>query len=835
MTGKFQDFRFGLRLLGGSVVARAKAWQTIHRLRQNLILAVRLLRRNPGFAAVAVATLAIGIGANTAIFSVIYAVLLAPMPYPNPDQLVMVWSKVMDGNNSVSAGDFLDWRKQNTTFQDLLAWTDVSYNFATPEQPERIVGRAATPGTNRIVGVPLFLGRDFIPEEGEVGKDHVVILTYRLWAHLGGDRDIIGKQIKMDGEPYTVVGVNQPGQTDRLESQFMVPLAFKPDQINHDFHWLLVIGRLKNAVSLAQAQADMNVVTNRIAQEHPLSNKGWGASVELLHNDFFPKDRQRILWLLMGAVGLVLLIACANVANLVLAKSTTRLREAAVRSSLGATRTQLFSQFLSENLVLAAIGGGLGIALGSVLLRVLVAKLPPNQLPSEADITLNLPVLLFSLVATTTAGALFGCIPAWHASRVDPNETLKDGGRTGTGLARNRWRKALIVCEFALALTLLSGAGLALHSLWNLSRVDLGFRASHLLTFGLTPPKEEPYPSDHIIAFYRQILDRIKTLPGVVNAEVATGMPMAGVNFGMPFSIAGQPVSDPANRPGVGFEMVTPEYYGTFGIQILKGRPFSAQDSAMSPRVAIVNETFVRRFLSGLDPLRQRIVVEQLIPGQTKLGPPVEWQIVGVSRNIRNAGVRRDDFPMIDVPFEQSPWPGAGVVVRTSGDPSAMSKTIAAAIHSVSPDVPLEEIQTMDQLVDRSLVNDRFMTALYASFAGVALVLAAIGIYGVMAFFVAQRTHEIGLRIAFGASYDRVLNLVLKEGLALAASGLGIGLIGAFFVGRALTGLLYGVGSFDSIALVAVVATLLAAALFACYVPARRAAKVDPMVALRYE
>ena len=835
MSGQLQDFRFGLRLLGGGMVARARGWQTVHRFRQNFRIALRLLRRSPGFTAIAVATLAIGIGANTAIFSVIYAVLLAPMPYPHPEQLVMVWSKVRGSDNSVSAGDFLDWRQQNKTFQDLVAWTDVARNFATANEPERIVGRAITPGAYRMMGTPLFLGRDFLPEEGEVGKDHVVILTHRLWEHLGADPNIVGKQVKMDGAPYTVVGVNQAGQTDRLESQFVVPLAFKPDQIKHDFHWLLVIGRLRSGVSIAQAQADMNVISARIALEHPQSNKGWGVSVEELHNDFFPKDSQRILWLLMGAVGLVLLIACANVANLVLAKGTTRLREAAVRTSLGASRWQLFSQFLTENLVLAAIGGGCGIAIGAALLRVLVANLPANQLPSEADITINLPVLLFSLAATTTAGALFGCIPAWHASSIDPNETLKEGGRSGTGLARHRSRKALIVCEFALALTLLSGAGLALHSLWNLSRVDLGFRASNLLTFGLEPPKEEPYQSEHIVSFYREVLNRIKALPGVVNAEASTGMPLEGVNIGMPFSIAGQPVSDPSNRPAAGFQMVTPEYYETVGIEILKGRSFSEQDSANAPRVAVVNETFVRHFLGGVDPLRQRIVVEQLFPGQMKAGPPVEWQIVGVSRDIRNFGVRRDNLPVIDVPFEQSAWPGASVVVRTSGDPSEMSKAVAAAVHSINPDAPLEQIQTMDEIVDRSLVNDRFMTALYASFAAVALMLAAIGIYGVMAFVVAQRRHEIGLRLAFGASQERVLGLVLKEGLALAAGGLGLGLIGAFFVGRALRGLLYGVGTIDSIALGAVALTLFTAAFFACYVPARRAAGVDPMEALRCE
>jgi len=351
----------------------------------------------------------------------------------------------------------------------------------------------------------------------------------------------------------------------------------------------------------------------------------------------------------------------------------------------------------------------------------------------------------------------------------------------------------------------------------------------------LEPPKEEPYQSAHIVSFYREVLERIKALPGVINSEVATGMPLEGVSFGMPFSVAGQPVSDPSSRPDAAFQMVTPEYYQTLGIQILKGRQFSEQDSANAPRVAIVNETFVRRFLPGVDPLTRRLLVEQMFPGQLKLGPPVEWQIVGVSRNIRNRDMRGGDFALIDVPFEQNPWPGAGVVVRTTGDPGAMSKSIAAAIHTLSPDAPLEEIRTMDEIVDQSLVNDRFMTALYGSFAAVALLLAAIGIYGVMAFVVAQRRHEIGLRIAFGASQDHVLSLVLKEGLTLAASGLGLGLIGAIFVGRALKGLVYGVGSMDSIALFLVAMTLFAAALFACYVPARRAAKVDPIVALRYE
>jgi predicted permease len=804
-------------------------------LRQNARYSLRLLRKNPTFTLIAALTLALGIGANTAIFSVIYAVLLAPMPYPEPNQLVMVWSRVQGGNNVVAAADYLDWKRQNTAFQDVNAWTGGSFNLATPEQPEQIDGQRTTPGFYKMMGVPFLLGRDFLPAEGEPGKDHVVIFTYRLWKRLGGNREIIGQQIRMNSEPYTVVGVMAPGAADRLQTQLVVPLAFKPEQINHDFHWLLAMARLKPGVSLSQAQADMEVVTNRIAQDHPQSNKGWGASVEQLHNDFFPKEAKQTLWLLMGGVGFILLIACGNVANLVLARGTTRLKEVAVRTSLGATQWHVFSQFLTESLVLAVLGGTLGIGLGAAIIRIMMAKMPPFTLPSEADVTLNLPVLLFTLLATTIAGMLFGCAPAWQASRVDPNETLKEGGRSGTGAGRHRLRRSLVVGEFALALTLLAGAGLAIHSFWNLARVDPGFRTDHILTFNLAIPEKRLMQPEQMVAYYKQLVERIESLPGVIRAEAATGMPLQGTNFGMPFTIAGKPVADPSARPGAGFQMVTPGFFQTFAIQMTKGRAFNDQDTASSVRVAIVNETFVNRYLSGVDPLSQRILVEQLIPGVTKLGPPIEWQIVGVYRNTHNGGIRSAGFPEIDVPFAQSPWPQASMAVRTTGDPAQMSKSIAGAVHSVDPDLALAGVKTMDQIVSESLVGDRFTTALYISFATVALVLAAIGIYGVMAFAVAQRTHEIGLRMALGASQDHVLGLILKEGILLAAIGLGIGLVGACFVGRAMRGLLYGVGTIDVAAFSAVAVTLFVAALLACYVPANRAAKVDPMVALRYE
>jgi len=801
---------------------------------QNIRHSFRLLSKNPGFALVAIITLALGIGANTAIFSVLYASLLAPMPYLDANRLMMVWSKV-NGRNAVSAGDYIEWKKQNTAFQDLVAWTGGSFNLATPEQPEMVDGRVVTPGFFRMQGMGFFLGRDFLPEEGSPGKDHVVILTHKTWERLGSDRNIIGKALRVNNEPYTVVGVLAPGLADRLTGgDVSVPLAFKPEQLNHDAHWLVVMGKLKPGVSREQAQADMNVVADRIARDFPKSNKGWATSVEPLHNDFLPPDLIKNLWLLMTAVGFVLLIACVNVANLLLARGLSRQKEIAVRTSLGATRAHVFGQFLTESLIMAGLGGVVGIALGEVLLRILMANMP-FELPSEADIRLSLPVLLFTIIATTLAGVVFGCAPAWQASKVNPNETLKEGGRTGTSGGKQRLRRILVVAEFALALTLLAAAGLAMHSFWNVTRVDLGIRKDHILTFFLPVPQQRFSRPEEIAPYYRQILEKIHAMPGVVNASASTGTPLEGAGFGMNFSVSASPVSDPSTRPNSPFSMVTPGYFQTYGIRMVQGRSFTEQDSANGARVAIVNENFVRRYLPGVDPLTQTVSVDQLIPGATQVGSTLQWKIVGVFHNVRGGNLRADDFPEIDVPFWQSPWPAAGIAVRASSDPEALIKSIAAAIHTVDPDVPLANIRTMDQILDHALLGDQFIAAVFGGFAGVALLLAAMGIYAVMAFAVAQRTHEIGLRMALGARKEQVLGLILREGLLLTLAGLGFGLFGAYFLGRAMQSTLYGVSAIDFGAFSAVAAVLLASALAACYVPARRAANVDPMVALRYE
>ena len=803
---------------------------------RDLQFGLRLLWKSPGFTSVAVLALALGIGANTSIFSVVYATLLAPLPYHQPDRIVMVWSFVGGRRNGIAAGDFLDWKRQNTSFESIAAWTGRQMSLSISNHPEQVEAEPATPGFLGVLGQPLLLGRDFLPEEGDLGKDHEVIFTHRLWKNrFGGDREILGKQVRMDGEQYTVVGILAPGATDRVQSELYIPLAFRPNQINHEFHWLLAMARLKPGVTVAQANADMQSVTKHIAEEFPKSNQGWSASVEPLQNDFLNRDTIRALWILLGAVGFVLLIACANVANLLMARGTARQREVAVRGALGATRGQLFGQFLTESLALAGIGGALGVGLAWAFLKAILALMPPFTLPSEADVTLNIPVLLFTLGATMLAGVLFGCAPAFQAMHLNLNDTLKEGGRGGVGAAKHRVRHALVLVEFSLALTLLAAAGLAVHSFWNLTHVDMGFRTDHILTFGLPMPTDRRPQPQQMLTFYQQMIKRVQALPGVTSASVSTGMPVQGTNFGMPFDIVGKEVADRSQRPGAGFNMVTPGYFPTFGVRVTRGRAFTEADSAGGMPVAIVSSDLVKKYFPNVDPLTQRLSVEQLIPGVANLGPPIAWQIIGVYENVRNGGPKDGGFPEIDVPFAQSPWPGVQMAVRTVGDPANMSKSIAAVISSLDPDLPMANVKTMDQLLEASMGGDRFGAVLFGTFAVIALLLAAFGIYGVMSFGVAQRTHEIGLRMALGAGSSQVLGMILKEGMTLGAIGLAIGLLASWGVARLMRNLLFGIGSIDYGAFSAVAAILMLSAFLACYLPARRATQVDPMAALRQD
>jgi putative ABC transport system permease protein len=803
---------------------------------RNVCFGFHMLRKNPGSTAVMMLTLVLGIGANTAIFTVVYATLLAPLPYRHAERLVNVWSKLQGHRNWVSAGDFREWKQRSTAFEELNACGTDDFNINTEDRPEFVNGMEATPGYYGMLGNPVFLGRNFLPKEGEPGKNHVVILTQRLWRHLGANPKIIGQAMQINGEPYTVVGVIGPGTADRWDWQLIVPLVFKSEQLNHESRYWLVTGRLKPGVAIKQAQAEMDSVTAKEAEDYPKTNQGWGALVEPLRNSFLPSDRKLTLWLLLGGVGFLLLMACLNVANLLLAKGIIRQREVAIRGCLGAQPEAIFAQFLTEGLALTITGGILGITAGYAMLQGLIAVMPMNALPAEADLRLNVPILLVMLAATTLAGLLFGCAPAWYASRLDPAEVLKEGGRSGVGVGRRRLRRTLVITEFALALPLLTGAGLAIHSFWNLTHVDLGVRTDHILGFYLDSVSLMKDPNQvNTNSYYRRILASIETVPGVSHLCAISYLPLDSLHAETPFSIAGKPVfANPSLRPNADLETVTPNCFQTFGIRVVRGRGFTDADNASSFRVAMVNETFAARFLQGVDPLQQRLMMEQVIQGTSPGGPPVEWQIVGVFHTVKSRGSREDN-PEIVTPFWQEAFPVSGIGIRTMENPATMIKSVAAAVNAVDSQAALYKPRTMEQVHDEVLANDQFTAILFASFAAIALLLAAVGIHGVTTFSVMQRSHEIALRMALGATRNRVVAMVVKEGLVLACAGLGLGLIGAYFVGRAMRGVLFGVGTVDFPTLALVELGLLCAALLACWIPARTATRVDPMVALRHE
>jgi len=800
--------------------------------------AVRVMKRAPGFSTAVIIAVALGIGPNTAIFSIVYATLLAPLPFPDPDQLVMVWSKVRGNRDGTSPAEYLDWKRQATSFQYLEPFWPRYFNLATPEAPERVRARQTSPDGYRMLGEGIWLGRDFRADEDQPGKNQVALLSHRLWRRMGADASIIGRDIRLDSKPYTVIGVLPPGPQDRRPADLWIPLSFTPEEIrNRQFRPLIMTGRLKPGVTIEQAQQEMNAIASRLAQQFPSSNTGRTVSVEPLQNNFLGADFIRNLWLLLAVVSFVVLIACVNVANLLLARGSTRARETAIRASLGATRGRLTRLALTESLVLALAGGALG-ALSSVwILQGILAIVPRLLLPSEADPRLNLPVLFFTLGAAMVSGLLFGSAGAWQARRVDLSDALKQAGRGSTGSARGSLRQALVVVEFALAMTLLAGAGLTILSFWNRTQVDLGVRTNQLLTFGLPVSEGRFSSAGEMETFYGQLVERLRTVPGVIQASVsAPGLPLLSTGLPRQFTLAGQPNDVPALRPSAGAQIVTPEYFETFGTRLVRGRALTASDGPSAQRVALVNERFVELFLEGRDPLSQRVMMDGLIPGRRAPGPAVEWQIVGVVGNITTVERFGDPrAPQIYVPFAQNPWPQAMAAVRVATEPQALRPSLAAAVRAVDPNLPLTEVQTMEQIVGERMAPDRLNIALYCGLAALALLLAALGIYGVMTFAVAQRTSEIGLRMALGAQPSRVRLQLLREGLTLAGGGLAFGLLGAYALGRAMQSTLYGTGTLSLPVLLAVSLVLLGAALVACYVPARRASAVDPIMVLRQE
>jgi putative ABC transport system permease protein len=809
------------------------ATRVVDEMRWYVRYAFRTLTRNKSFAAVAILALALGIGPNVAIFSMIWAVFLVPLPYPHADRIVSSQVFLKGEPAPLFAEDFAQIQANAKSFDALQFTSWIPLHLTNPDHSQaQELGSSVT--TSGVLAVPIVMGRDFLPDDGGPGKDHVVIINHALWVNrFHSDHNVIGKLILINDEPYTVIGVWAAGVKDRiLESSFAVPLKFVPG-VRYPY-WGSFVGRLKAGVTIAQAQAELSTLQQQIlAANGGDARHWWSVTVTPFRNAALDHNLERNLWLSFAAVALVLCIACVNVANLLLVRITARRQELAVRSALGANRLRVSVQLITESLTLAVLGGILGIGLGWVTMNVGKAKLP--QVPAEVNIALNVPVLLFALVATILSGLFFGCASAWYAARLNLSETLKQGVRSRTGRSRVHTQSSLVAAEFALALTLLSGAGMAMHSLWNLSRIDIGIRTDHVITGVLSPrgPGVTSLSPEEALINARQSLDTIRAVPGVEDAGLSMEIPLQ-VQAKVSFTIAGRPVS-PADKPISQMEDVTPGYFTTLGIRMLRGRFFNEGDNLASPPVALVNETFVRRFLSGSDPLGQRLLLP-ILRGVQQPGPPVPHQIVGVIHDVAN-GRHLTDKPMsaIYIPFYQNPFPYFDLGVWTKIDPGYVASNLRSVLDRTDPMLKLSNLQIFQHYIDDQFTSDRFILALFGAFAAVALLLAALGIYGVMAFAVVQRTREIGIRMALGAQRDEVVHLILRDGLQMMTAGMAIGLAGVYVLGRLMHSTLFGVGSVDypSFALVAVL--LFAVAILSSWIPARRSARVDPMVALREE
>jgi putative ABC transport system permease protein len=808
-----------------------------HEIAQDLRYGCRSLLKARGFTIVAVLTLALGVGANSAIFSFVDGVLLRPLPYPHADRLVNVTEKPPGGTrNPISALNFLDWQTQSTAFDALAATTGGSMTLSGIDEPVLLrVGRVSASYFS-VFEIPPSSGRTFAADEDQPGKERVVVLSHMLWAtKFGGDPTLVDRALTLDGEAYTVIGIMPEGSIfDRGFNQMWRPLAFKPNERTRNFHWLGAIGRLKAGVTFEQARTQLDAIGARIAQDYPDSNKGWGVTLDRYADVVVGPQLRQSLYVLLAAVGMLLLIGCANLANLTLARGTSREREVAVRAALGAGRGRLVRQFLTENLLLASIGGVAGVGLGLAMMVGLKILLPPFTLPRDASVAMDMRVLAFAFLLSITTGVIFGLAPALHATKPDLAGAMKEGGRGAGGDAgRRRLRGALVVVEVALSFMLLVGAGLLVRSFFQMMNVELGFDATNVLTMRLPIATSRFATSDRLNAYIRDVVGRVNAVPGVVAAAAADALPLQGWNNGMPFLIAGREAVDRANRNSCGFKMVQADYFRVLGIKLTKGRVLTDRDVKGSPPVAVINQALATRYFANQDPIGQRLLIQDIIPGSPALGPEIPWEIVGVIADERTGSLDGTTRPGVYVPLDQSPSFFVGLVVRSHVEPESLQRAIAQAVRELDKNQPVTDVKTLEQIKTESSAQNRLRTMLLGIFATLALVLSAVGIYGVISYSVAQRTHEIGIRAALGAGGGRLLRLVMGQGMALALAGLALGFAGSLGLTRLLSTLLFGVGARDPLTMTAAAGLLAAVALAACYIPARRAAKLDPLVALR--
>ncbi|MBX3277593.1 MAG: ABC transporter permease [Acidobacteria bacterium] len=808
---------------------------------QDLRYGARTFFKNPGFTLVAVLTLALGIGANTAIFSVINAVLLRPLPFTEPDRLVTVWSLNLEDGDSMSATwpDFADWRAQNQSFDKLAAFSSRDLTLTGYGEAARVRGAMTSSDLFPMLGVSPIIGRTFNADEERAGA-LAAILGHGLWQRrFNSDPGIVGQPITINGESFTVVGVMPasfefPIQSERAELWISAGIdaggagALQNQRGNH---YIEVMGRLKPDATLAGAQAEMQSITERLAQQYPGTNTDFRARV-VPYFERIIGDVDKALMILLGAVCCVLLIACANVANLLLARAATRGREMAVRAALGADRLRVVRQLLTESLLLALVGGLCGLLLAWWGTELLIASVP-RGLPRASEAALDSTVLGFTLLVSMFTGLLFGLAPALHSSRTDLTTTLKDGGRNaGDGRSVGRMRSALIIAEVAVSFVLLVAAGLLINSFVRLSRVDPAFDPERILSFRINLPRTRYAQPEQVEGFYEQLLARVGALPGVTSASASSVLPLSGANSALGFAIEGAPAEPARPYPNSSnFRIVRPGYFQTMGIRLVAGRDFDARDQNRSTPVVIINESLARRYFPGENPLGKRINPSF---GLDERG--VLWrEIIGVVKDVRHASLREESGAECYVAHTQAPANSIAIVARSAVDPKTLIAAVRSEVRTLDQDLPVYQVRTLEEMISASVAQPRFQTLLLGIFAAAALLLTAIGLYGVMAYSITQRTHEIGIRLALGAARGDVLRLVVGQGMKLAGAGLILGCAAGFGAAQFITSMLFGVSAYDPITFGGIAVLLACVAFAACYVPARRAMNVDPMIALRYE
>ncbi|HEV2854529.1 MAG TPA: ABC transporter permease [Thermoanaerobaculia bacterium] len=835
--------RAALRSFGNFDSIRDRGYEVrggggLETLAQDVRYAARMLVNRPGFTAVAALTLALGVGANTAIFSVVEAVLLRDLPYRHASRVVVLWenNRIADReHNVINPGNFLDWRDQAKSFDEMAGYVDQRYNLTGAGDPEEVPSQLVTPNLFSLLGAEAALGRTFNAKDGVAGQD-VAVISDGLWRRrFGGSPSAVGRVISLNGRNVTIIGVMPPGfkwfipenSLTGKPAELWRPLTLTEEMRQRHGRFMSAAARLAPGVSLAQARAEMDTIAARLEKQYVDFNTGWGATVVPLREQLAGEIKPALL-VLLGAVGFVLLIACVNVANLLLARATGRHKEIAIRSAIGAGRRRIVRQLLTESLLLALLGGALGLLLSRWCVQALVALSPANLIGVD-QVGVNGRILVFTLGVSILTGMIFGLAPALEASRINLNDTLKESSRGTAGSSRGRrLRDALIVAEVGLALVLLVGAGLMIRSFLRLQGVDPGFDAANLLTLRVSLPAAKYGEDRQVVAFYREAVARMRTLPGVTSVSVVSALPFADLGAATDFTIQGRPEPAPGQEPSTDVRVADEAYFRTMKIPVLAGRTFTEQEAIEDRKVVVVNEALARTYFPGENPIGKTIFVHMK-------DDPYPTEIIGVVGDARYKALDGELRPMVYWTPPQLAYSSMTFVLRTSVEPESMGDDARREILAIDKDQPVSDVRTMESWLADSVARTRFGTLLLGGFAGLALLLAAIGIYGVMSHSVAQRQSEIGVRMALGARAWDVLLLVIRQGLALVLVGVALGLIGALALTRVLSSLLYGVSATDPLTFAAIALLLMAVSWIACYIPARRAARVDPLIAMRYD